>query len=88
VSCVGIAPVARHNPSKPKERRPRKRLKERETFLDEPALLAPTFQGQTRIRVQPCAIAAFNQSFFSGNILPKITRIVSGRCSPLEPSRV
>ena len=36
----------------------------------------------------PREIAVFNQAFLPGNILLRITRIPSGRCSPAEPSSV
>jgi len=77
-----------HNASKSKERHFRKRLKERKLPFDESTLFTPTRQRQSATPVQPCAIVVFSQSFLPGNIRPKIPRIVSGRCSPAEPSSV
>src|SRR6266852_1717216 len=57
-----------HNPSKTKEWHLPKCPKERETFLDEPTLLAPTLPGQSRTPIQQRVIAVFNQSLFLGNI--------------------
>jgi hypothetical protein len=73
------------NASKPKERRLRKRPKEREALFDESTLFLPTLRGQSWTPVQPRAIMVFTQSFLPGNILPKITRIASGRCSRQNP---
>ncbi len=39
-------------------------------------------------RLAPSLNRGLPQSFFPGNILPEITPITSGRCSPAEPSSV
>ena len=45
MSCVGIAPGAQHNTSKPQKRKLRKRPKQREPFLDESALFFANAPG-------------------------------------------
>src|SRR6266852_6013768 len=82
-----LTPGARHNPSKPKEGRLRKRPKEREPLLNEPTFLAPTLQ-QSWNKVEPQIIGVVNHAFFPGSIFPRIALITSGRCSPADPSSV